>query len=125
MMLCSRQADRAGSKKVIVGALMALAGSFVILFAFTGLWPTLAGFALFFSGFSILEALLPASVTKLANPENRGAIIGMFNLSQFMGTFAGGLMVGWLAQVSERSVFAILAAAAIMAGFRIYRRRNS
>jgi len=121
MMICSSRADRAGSKKVITGSLMALAVAFMILFAAPGVKHTLAGFALFFAAFSILEAVLPAAVTKMADPENRGAIIGMFNLSQFMGTFVGGLLAGWLADVSESSVFLILAVGSIAAAARIHR----
>ena len=48
--------------------------------------------------FSILEALLPALVSKLAPPENKGAAMGLFSSSQFLGIFAGGALGGLLHQ---------------------------
>jgi predicted MFS family arabinose efflux permease len=70
-----------------------------------GLWVTqtyLIGTAIcllcFFTAFNLLEAYLPALVSKLAPRTHRGAAIGMFSSCQFLGIFIGGSLGGWLYQ---------------------------
>ena len=58
------------------------------LFLF-GLW-------LFFLAFTLLEALMPSLVTRLAPSSAKGSYIGVFNTFQFMGTFIGGVIGGWI-----------------------------
>jgi len=111
MMVSSRKADGGAAKGVITGSLLVLTAAFAILCLAHGIWTVLAGFALFFSGFSVLEATLPAAVSKLADPARKGAIIGVFNLSQFSGTFVGGIMAGWFAAEHASIAFAILCVA--------------
>ncbi|MCP5144713.1 MAG: MFS transporter [Gammaproteobacteria bacterium] len=53
---------------------------------------------LFFAGFCYLEASLPALISRLASPHQRGSALGIFATSQFAGAFAGGLLGGALAQ---------------------------
>ena len=50
---------------------------------------------MFFSGFNILEATLPALVTKYAPTNKRGVAMGFFSSSQFLGVFAGGMVGGF------------------------------
>ncbi len=50
--------------------------------------------ALFFIGFHFLEPILPSLVTKVAGKEVRGLSVGVFNTSQFVGAFTGGLIGG-------------------------------
>lgn len=54
------------------------------------------GLCLFFTVFSILEAMLPSMVSKIAPPENKGAAMGMYSSSQFLGIFTGGMLGGWV-----------------------------
>ncbi len=114
MMLSSRKADKGAARGVIVGALLSLAISYVIMYAADDARWTLSGFAIFFAAFSVLEATLPAAVSKLADPAHKGTIIGVYNMSQFFGTFAGGAMAGALAGTMEAEVFIILAVASII-----------
>ena len=62
----------------------------------------IAGFAVlmvaFFTAFNILEALLPSLVSRLAPAAARGAAIGVYNTTQTLGLFFGGLLGGWLAK---------------------------
>ena len=51
---------------------------------------------LFFLSFNYLEATLPALVSKMAPPEKKGAALGVFSTSQFIGTFVGGLTGGFI-----------------------------
>jgi len=57
-----------------------------------------AGLVIFFAGFNVLEAKLPALVSRSAPREARGAATGMYSSVQFLGTFFGGAAGGLLAQ---------------------------
>ncbi len=60
----------------------------------------------YFWGFNFLEACLPTLVSKISNPEIKGASMGVFSSSQFFGAFCGGAIAGLLAQeFSQTSVF--------------------
>ena len=119
MMFSSRKADAGSPRKVITMAFAALATAFFILSLAKTLWMILIGFAIFFTGFSVLEATLPAAVSKLADPMNKGAIIGVYNLSQFSGTFVGGMMAGWLNGKNGGTVFMVLCVASALAAMLI------
>lgn len=49
---------------------------------------------LFFCGFNLLEAALPTLVSRLAPASLRGAAMGAYSTSQFMGAFVGGTVGG-------------------------------
>jgi MFS family permease len=51
---------------------------------------------LFFTGFTLLEALLPAAVSKLAPPTKKGTALGINSCYQFLGIFIGGSVGGIL-----------------------------
>jgi MFS family permease len=53
---------------------------------------------IFFAGFNVLEAKLPALVSRAAPREARGTATGLYSSVQFLGTFAGGAAGGALAQ---------------------------
>jgi len=55
-----------------------------------------SGLVLFFTGFNVLEAMLPALVTKAAPSAQKGTATGVYSASQFLGAFVGGLTGGWL-----------------------------
>jgi MFS family permease len=57
-----------------------------------------AALVIFFAGFNVLEAKLPALVSRAAPREARGAATGLYSSVQFLGTFAGGALGGTLAQ---------------------------
>ncbi|HEX4872047.1 MAG TPA: MFS transporter [Nevskiaceae bacterium] len=56
-----------------------------------GLWICLW---LFFAAFNLLEGLLPALISRQAPPAHKGAALGVYASSQFLGGFAGSLLVG-------------------------------
>jgi MFS family permease len=115
MMFSSRAADRGQARGVITVALAAVAVSFAVMAHFSSVRGTLGGFALFFASFSVLEATLPAAVSKLADPAHKGAVIGVFNFSVFLGTFFGGLLAGFVGSVNETLFFYLLTGACLTA----------
>ncbi len=53
---------------------------------------------LFFGAFNYLEALLPSEVSKTAHSNTKGAALGVYSTSQFVGIFIGGLTGGFFYQ---------------------------
>src|SRR5260221_230970 len=51
----------------------------------------------FFVAFNVLEAMLPALVSRIAPAQGRGAAIGVYSTTQTLGVFFGGLLGGWVA----------------------------
>ena len=50
----------------------------------------------FFIGFNILEASMPAELSKRVPATQKGAAMGVYSSSQFVGAFAGGVLAGAL-----------------------------
>ncbi|MDP2196487.1 MAG: MFS transporter [Rhodocyclaceae bacterium] len=61
-----------------------------------GVWGIGLWLLLFFVAFNILEALLPSLISRLAPPAAKGAALGIYNTTQSLGLFCGGLLGGWL-----------------------------
>ncbi|WP_431634279.1 MFS transporter [Dyella sp. KULCS107] len=71
--------------------------------------------AMFFSGFNLLEAALPSLVSRLAPAALRGAAMGAYSTSQFMGAFVGGAVGGIaLGRLGPAGVFACAAALTLL-----------
>lgn len=51
---------------------------------------------IFFAGFNLFEAILPSELSKKVDPAMRGAAMGAFSTSQFLGAFVGGSAGGVL-----------------------------
>ena len=54
----------------------------------------LGALTVFFFAFNILEASLPAQLSKLAFGKQKGAALGIYSSSQFLGAFLGGVAGG-------------------------------
>jgi MFS family permease len=57
-----------------------------------------AAMVIFFTGFNVLEAKLPALVSRAAPAAARGAATGVYSSVQFLGTFVGAAAGGAIAQ---------------------------
>ncbi|AND69722.1 MFS transporter [Dyella thiooxydans] len=101
----------------IVQACIVVIGVSLVLFALGGDHLILLGIAatLFFSGFNLLEASLPSLVSRLAPAELRGAAMGAYSTSQFVGAFVGGALGGFaLGRLGPAGVFACAAAMTLL-----------
>ena len=81
-------------KQVFLGAIAAV---FIAVLGFLNSYDltTLAiSLVIFFAGFNLLEASLPSLVSKTSKATLKGTAMGVYSSSQFMGTFAGGLVGG-------------------------------
>jgi len=62
-----------------------------------------------------LEALLPSLVSRLAPAGARGMVIGVYNTTQTLGVFFGGLVGGWVAsRYGTTAVFTVCAALVVL-----------
>jgi MFS family permease len=84
-------------KPILSGATLVLSIALLILWQHqNSLTIILVGLSLFFMAFNLLEAKLPAQLSKTAPAEARGTAMGIFTTSQFLGAFVGGLVGGWM-----------------------------
>lgn len=67
-------------------------------------WFMLCSFMFsYFVAFNLLEASLPAQVSKEANPNHKGTAMGVYSSSQFLGIFVGGAFAGFMYQIAGNS----------------------
>ena len=65
---------------------------------------------LFFTGFNLLEAMLPSWLSKVCPAGRKGTAMGIYSTSQFLGAFVGGILGGWsLQQYGIDGLFLLLA----------------
>ena len=90
--------ERTGHGRLVFVAAILLVGCAQALLGLDHLhiWRVLAALTLFFAVFNYLEARLPALVTQAAPGSDRGAALGVFATSQFLGAFLGGAAGGVL-----------------------------
>jgi predicted MFS family arabinose efflux permease len=101
-------------RAVFLGSIAVLAAGIAIVAAGVDHLAALsAGLVIFFAAFNVLEAKLPALVSKAAPGAARGAAGGVYSSVQFLGIFAGGAAGGSLAQHFGPGV--LLAACAALA----------
>jgi MFS family permease len=85
-------------KPVLLGAVALLVAVEAALGALNAGVAVLAALMLgFFVAFNLLEAMLPSLVSRIAPAEGRGMAIGVYNTTQTLGVFFGGLLGGWVA----------------------------
>jgi MFS family permease len=103
-------------KPVLVGAVALLLGVEALFSAVGGGVAGLAALLLaFFVAFNVLEALLPSLVSRLAPAEGRGVAIGVYNTTQTLGVFFGGIVGGWVANYyGTTAVFTVCAALVVL-----------
>lgn len=104
---------RAGLRPVFLASIaLVLAVQLVFIAEPVGLTLFAGLLLLFFAGFNVLEASLPSLVSRLAPSDAKGAALGVYNTTQSLGLFFGGLLGGWVQQVWGRP--AVFVACAVL-----------
>ncbi len=89
----------ARERPVFLGAVAVVAASIVALGAgMQSVYGIVVALVIFFAGFNVLEAKLPALVSRAAPREATGAATGIYSSVQFLGTFFGAAAGGAIAQ---------------------------
>src|SRR3989441_8379562 len=92
-------ADRRNRPKPVLlgGVALLLAVEAALACTKAGSLAALAALMLgFFVAFNVLEAMLPSLVSRMAPSRGRGVAIGVYNTTQTLGVFFGGLLGGWI-----------------------------
>jgi len=113
-------AERTGRNKPAFLGAIALMGLAILGFALLPhiLWIWAAVLFLFFTSFNLLEAFLPSWVSRVAPPEHRGLALGVYNTTQSLGLFSGGLLGGAMAKAfGDQAVYLACAAMILAWGF--------
>jgi len=98
----------------LVGIALVTLALGVIAAGLASLTAIVAGLVIFFVGFNVLEAKLPALVSRAAPREATGAATGIYSSVQFLGTFFGAAAGGTLAQ--HAGFAAVMLACVALAG---------
>ena len=61
-------------------------------------WGIVFALSCYFVAFNVLEASLPSLISKIAPASAKGTAMGVYNTSQSLGLFLGGVLGGYLAQ---------------------------
>jgi predicted MFS family arabinose efflux permease len=84
-------------RNIFMSAVLTVFVGLVVLAIFhTYSWGLVAGLALFFIAFNVIEALLPSWLSKIAPPSVKATAMGINASSQFLGAFFGGVIGGQL-----------------------------
>ncbi|MBB3063055.1 MFS transporter [Microbulbifer rhizosphaerae] len=114
MLPLMRAAERSGrARAAMMCAQLALAAGSVALWAVSELSLVFL-LAVFFVAFNLLEALMPAQLTRAAPAEARGAATGLYATVQFLGAFSGGSLGGWLYGLGGAGAVAQLGIAVVL-----------
>jgi MFS family permease len=90
---------RGQMKPVFVGAVaLMLLAQLGLAFGIDTFWGIVGALFFYFVAFNLLEASLPSLISKLAPASAKGTAMGVYNTSQALGLFFGGVFGGWLAQ---------------------------
>ncbi|WP_313950420.1 MFS transporter, partial [Accumulibacter sp.] len=93
-------AERYGRMKLVFNAAVALLLVVQVGFGLfsSGLYWLALWLTLFFVAFNILEATQPSLIARIAPPHAKGAALGVYNTTQALGLFVGGVLGGALAK---------------------------
>ncbi|ULJ59834.1 MFS transporter [Wielerella bovis] len=76
----------------VLGISLVLLAQFALIFSLSSVWIVGAVLIIYFIGFNILEASLPSLVSKIAPSDLKGTAMGVYNTTQSLGVFTGGLI---------------------------------
>lgn len=95
-------AKKSKEREIFIVAVGALTVSLVGLYLGAHNLYAIVGFVLlFFVAFNYLEASLPALVSRITPPGNKGSAMGIYSSSQFFGAFLGGMIGGLVADKAQ------------------------
>jgi MFS family permease len=101
--------------KLIFNAAIVLLLSFRSVSAcFGGLYGLAFWLTLFFVAFNILEATQPSLISRIAPPHAKGAALGVYNTTQALGLFLGGVIGGVLAKYAGPAPSGLVAVLAVV-----------
>ena len=96
-------------KQVKIAAIIVLIISFMMFMFLTDSFLfAVISIIVYFTGFMMLEPIMPSLMSKYAKPQVKGTASGVFNTAQFLGAFVGGASAGFLLKFGFMTVFVFL-----------------
>jgi len=97
-MIIFAEKNRQHSRVMLVGVLLIAAVQFCFgMFSFP-LTLVVIAMVVYFTGFNLMEALLPSMISRIAPLSGKGTALGVYSTSQFAGAFLGGPVAGLIMQ---------------------------
>jgi len=91
---------------LLISILLLIASQFIFYCLNLNFKVFLFTLTLFFVSFNTVEALLPSLLSRTVSSSKRGLAMGIFSTSQFIGTFIGGVIGGFIYDIYDlNSVF--------------------
>lgn len=105
MLPCIRMGERPGRFRAVflVSIVLVLASQTMLFVLDHSVWGLGVTLLVFFMGFMVLEAALPAQVSRVAPAGARGAAVAVYSTVQFLGAAFGSALGGFLMQNSGRA----------------------
>lgn len=94
IMVSDRQ--KKGHFFMLIGILILVLSEVVLAVYAASPFIAILSLVFFFGAFNLLEASLPALISRVAPTHNKGLVMGVFSSSQFLGAFFGGVIGGWV-----------------------------
>jgi MFS family permease len=125
MFYFARRADKNGTRSSLkIAILLGIIGSFIAI-QFNNLYSFAAAFIIIYSAHCILQAILPAIVSKYPDIQVKGTAMGIYITFEAVGASCGGLAGGWLQDHHEYCFLMLIGlfvmAFVIIAGFKDFR----
>ncbi len=101
---CLRYAERRGRLRAVFLVCIALisCSQLMLLGLDRSIWSMGAALLVFFMGFMVLEAALPAQVSRVAPAGARGTAVAVYSTVQFVGAGIGSALAGLMMQYAGR-----------------------
>lgn len=97
-MIIFAEKKRQHARVMLVGVLLIAAVQFSFgMFSFP-LTIVIVAMVIYFTGFNLMEALLPSMISRMAPLSGKGTALGVYSTSQFAGAFLGGPVAGMIMQ---------------------------
>lgn len=114
-----RVAQKGHNKLVLMVAFLISALSMLFYFKKSAFLFLLCGTALFMCGYITLATIVATNVNRTVNDTYRGTANGIFNSFQYIGNFAGAIVVGALMGCSEHMMWLVTIGIALVGFFLI------
>jgi MFS family permease len=89
---------RLHAQVMLIGVLLIAAVQAAFASSDFALGWVIAAMIIYFTGFNLLEALLPSMISRIAPLSAKGTALGVYSTSQFTGAFLGGPIAGLMMQ---------------------------
>lgn len=97
-MIIIAEKNRQHARVMLLGVLSIAAVQFSFgMFSFP-LTLVVVAMVIYFTGFNLMEALLPSMISRIAPLSGKGTALGVYSTSQFAGAFLGGPVAGLIIQ---------------------------